>query len=331
VCRLSIIVPFLDDTEQFEGTLASVLQNRPEDCEILVVHRGLYADPYDLKDEVGFVETPAGAQLVETINAGLCAASGEVVHVLRAGVLAHEGWTEPALEQFDDPLVGAVSPVVLQADDLNRIVSAGIRYTAGGRRLLNGAGKHVKRTRRVVRRRTVGPTLAAAFYRRDVIEALGGLSAMAGNRFADVDVALCLKALGYCSVVEPASIVVGDETDHAAAGGLRSGRLAERVFWCHAGTNGWLRSLCCHPFAIAGELLVGCRRPEAYTSLLGRILGMIQAFFCGKKDRARIGKAEELLEDGSWSSLTMESWDEDADNPDTSAERFERDERRRAA
>jgi len=305
-------VPFLHDSQQFEDTLASVLQNRPGDSEVLVVHRGPYDDPYDLDGEVQFVEIPVDAQSIEAVNAGFSAALGEIVHVLRPGVRAIEGWAEPALEQFDDPLIGAVSPVMLQADDESTILSAGVRYTFGGCRLLNGLGKNVKRARRIFHRRTAGPSLAAGFYRRSVIEALGGLCTTVGPRFSDVDLGLCLRALEYHSVVESESVVVGDVADDATIDCFRSGRCAERAFWRHAGTNGWLGSLFFHPFVVVGSVLAGWRRLGTYTGLFGRTVGMIQAFFSRGKDRARIEEATEFLEGNRWSVPIHEDWDEDA-------------------
>ncbi len=330
MCRLSIIVPFFGDTEPFEDTLASVLQNRPDDCEVLVIHRGLYEDPYELEGEVQFIEISMDAKLVEAVNAGFSAASGEVVHVLRAGVLAKEGWAEPALEWFDDPLIGAVSPIVLQANDEGRILSAGLRYTFGGRRILNGLGKTVKRARRLLRRRTIGPTLAAGFYRRSLIDALGGLCPTAGSRFSDVDMALCLKALEYGSAVEPASVVVADAVDNVAVEGFRSGRCAERVFWRHAGTSGWLCSLFFHPFAVIGSLLAGWKRPGTYASLMGRAIGIIQAIFCRGEDLARIEEAAESLEGTCWSQPVSQLPNEDAPDVGAFATDVERP-RRRAA
>lgn len=317
MCRLSIIVPFFGDTERFEDTLASVLQNRPDDCEVLVIHRGPYEDPYELEGEVQFIEIPMDAQLVEAVNAGFSAASGEVLHVVRAGVLAKEGWAEPALEWFDDPLIGAVSPIVQQANDEGRILSAGLRYTFGGRRILNGLGKTVKKARRLLRRRTIGPTLTAGFYRRSVIESLGGLCPAAGSRFSDVDMALCLKALEYGSAVEPASVVVADAVDIATVEGFRSGRCAERIFWRHAGTSGWLCSLFFHPFAAVRSLLAGWKRPGTYASLVGRTIGMVQAIFCRGKDKARIEEAAKLLEGDAWPQPVIQFPDEN--DPDGGA------------
>ncbi len=43
--RLSIIVPYCRDEAAFETTLVSVLENRPNQCEVLVPHDGSYQDP----------------------------------------------------------------------------------------------------------------------------------------------------------------------------------------------------------------------------------------------------------------------------------------------
>src|SRR4029079_2160236 len=96
VPRLSIIIPCLGGGAEFDGTLVSVLQNRPADCEVLVAHSEPYDDPYDLRGEVHFIEVPA-ASLVERLTDALDAASGEIVHIIGCGLEARESWTAPAL------------------------------------------------------------------------------------------------------------------------------------------------------------------------------------------------------------------------------------------
>ena len=49
--RLSIVIPVLGSLDGLEDTLVSVLENRPADCQIVVVLNQPYDDPYDLKDE----------------------------------------------------------------------------------------------------------------------------------------------------------------------------------------------------------------------------------------------------------------------------------------
>ena len=42
--------------EALESTLVSVLENRPRDCEVIVVSNRKYDDPYSLAGEVTFIE-----------------------------------------------------------------------------------------------------------------------------------------------------------------------------------------------------------------------------------------------------------------------------------
>ena len=66
--RLSIIIPVLGNLELLEDTLVSVLENRPDSCEIIVVLDEVYEDPYELKDEIRFDRAPPGAGLVAGAN-----------------------------------------------------------------------------------------------------------------------------------------------------------------------------------------------------------------------------------------------------------------------
>ena len=61
--RLSIVIPVLGNLDRLEDTLVSVLANRPADCQVVVVLDQPYADPYDLKDEVQFIELPGQGRL----------------------------------------------------------------------------------------------------------------------------------------------------------------------------------------------------------------------------------------------------------------------------
>ena len=48
VSRLAIIIPFLGNSQRLEETLVSVLENRPDDCEVIVV-LGIIADRFSLE------------------------------------------------------------------------------------------------------------------------------------------------------------------------------------------------------------------------------------------------------------------------------------------
>jgi hypothetical protein len=277
VCRLSIIIPLCADDEQFEDTLVSVLQHRPRDCEVVVVHAVEYADPYELRDEVRFVRAAQNASPVRMVNAGCDAARGEILHVVQPGVLAGDGWTENALKSFDDLQICSVAPLVVDAADPDLIVAAGLRYTRGGRRMLYGAGRRVSESRRLFQRPILGPALLAGFYRRWVWDAMGGFCEQLDAAWTDADFSLSLKSLGYRSVLDPECVLRSSAATVRDAGSFRSGYDAEQVFWRHAAAQGWLGSLMMHPGAVMGDVLRDGKRPGAYLHLLGRCAALFTA------------------------------------------------------
>ena len=179
VPRLSIVIPCLVCDKRFENTLASVLQNRPDSCEVLVTVAGSYDDPYELGNEVGFVEASADASLLELINLGVAHAGGEVVHVLQCGLEVCEGWTDEPLRRFDDESIAAVSPWIVAEHSSSGRATVGVGYGSGGKR----RECQLPLTRRVdACRHVLGPTLRAAFYRRELFWPWGDLTlASAGN------------------------------------------------------------------------------------------------------------------------------------------------------
>ena len=66
--RLSIVIPAPGDEETLEETLVSVLENRPEDSEIVVVLGFGYHDPWSVGAEVRFIQAPIGSNRVACIN-----------------------------------------------------------------------------------------------------------------------------------------------------------------------------------------------------------------------------------------------------------------------
>src|SRR5687768_12308563 len=134
VPRLSILIPALRDSREFEYTLASVLQNRPDECEVLVAHAFPYDDPYRLSGEVCFLPVLEAKQAVTLLNAGFEAACSRIIHVVQCGLEVDEGWTDEALEAFDDPRVASATPLVVDATR-TKLWSAGVGYSRWGRRL----------------------------------------------------------------------------------------------------------------------------------------------------------------------------------------------------
>jgi GT2 family glycosyltransferase len=276
--RLSIVIPVANGVEFLEDTLVSVLENRPAACEVIVVHPCCYDDPYNLGGEVRFVETTRRGSCVQLANLGIAAARGDIVHLLACGALVEQGWTEPVLIHFDEPDVSCVTPLVVDPSDPSRIAAAGVGYGRGGRRVLIGRRRKWNDRFRPSKR-LVGPTLAAAFYRRAALAHLEGLPLAVGDVFADLDVGLILAELGYRAVFEPdCRIRAHSGLTTPATGSLKFGLHAERFFWRHAGVHGRVESLVAHPLIVAAEAvadLVRIRRPR----WLGRLGGCVSALW----------------------------------------------------
>lgn len=290
--RLSIIIPLRGDAEPFEATLASVLQNRPAACEVLVPHAGPYHDPYDLADEVRFIEQPSDATVVDLLNAGVAESAAEILHVLASGVEVVEGWTDAAVAHFDDPDIATVAPLILELADKNRIVAKGVNYGSGGRRRICGA-KKILRERSTRRVRVAGPTLAAGFYRAATLDALGGFDRAVGDDLADIDVALSIQALGQRCVFEPQCRLYSPPSA-APSGSFSAGRRAERLFLRHAPQRGWLWSLLLHPFVVAAGSIGDLPHPGAATQLIGRAIAYFE-FGRRRADRKRLAAAREHI------------------------------------
>lgn len=283
--RLSILIPCLGGSAEFDATLVSVLQHRPPKCEVIVAHTAAYDDPYDLAAEVEFLHCPEESSLVELINAATEFSTSPIIHVLACGLVASEGWTDAVLTHFADKEVAAVVPVVMNADG-SRLMSAGVRFTAAGNRavltnqrlLLSGSG-HL--------RAAIGaPTLAAGFYRRDVLIAIEGLNQSAGDQLADVEFALSLRELDLRTEFEPTARLtqVADPLAASASSGFTRGRVAERLFWLNADLVGLPLALALHPLAVLSDP----------ASLLGRMMAMIE-FGSISRHRRRLAAAADRL------------------------------------
>lgn len=278
--RLSIIIPVLGNSTRLESTLVSVLENRPADCEILVVLGAPYDDPYDLAGEIRFLQVPKGAGLIGGLNVGIEESASPVIHVLSAGLEVTDGWTEAALAHFQDPRVGSVAPVVIDAIDARTPIAFGLSYCCRRGRVIrrcNGNSESQQTTAASEPIEALGPLVHAAFYRRSALELVGGFPRGVGDGLADADLALSLRFAGYRSVCEPRSIALGTPDVIAPPkSSFRQGLAAERLFWRAAPVAGWLKSLARHPWGVLGDFFGALPRPGAFTSLAGRFLAVCQ-------------------------------------------------------
>ncbi len=279
--RLSILILKSADNGQFEDTLASVLANRPQDCQVLAVCPGGYDDPYDLADEVTFIETEATFEPSQLVNIGLerLRQHSEFVHLIASGLSVEEGWTEAALDAFNEPAVGAVAPLVLRPD--GKVAAAGMRLNITGRPRAVRAGKAADE--HTSRSRILGPTLGAAFYRTSSLQKLPGLDPVYRTWLADADLALSLRAAGYRIVLASDSRLFGNLDLDCGLSDFRESVLVERLFWKHRTTS---TALLLHPVAIGIEAL-GRLPLRSIGALAGRVAGLLQVPFDAWRNRSR--------------------------------------------
>jgi hypothetical protein len=205
VPRLSVIVPHRRD-EQLEASLLSLLENRPEDCEIIVVHDGSYSDPYELGDEVLFVDidptdsTP-DARVVQLLNAGLMAACSPVISTLLDGVTVSLGWEQRGLTMLEQtPDVGGVSIGIQRPGEGP---SFGITQAMLGnpRRALRAQMTQSRR-----RDTCAAPELACSLLRRSTLLALEGFRGLTVPA-AEFDLGIAMQQLGYDCLCDCETIV----------------------------------------------------------------------------------------------------------------------------
>jgi len=274
--RLSIVIPTTHDTAAMEETLVSVLENRPDDCEIVVALACDYADPWNIREEVRFVQAPAGSGLVSCVNLGVAASEGEIVHVLAAGWRATEGWTAAAVKRFDDEAVAAVVPLGVAADDRDRVVSAGVRTTAGGRRIDVAADRRWRVSAWPTTVAPMGPVLETGFWRIDALEMAGrGFTTACGEPLADADMAVTLARSGRTVTVEPGSVVVMPHKPARRSRPFAAGLHAERLFWRSLAGQSVVPATVCHLYEVVRHAVA--RAPVGTVPMLvGRIVAIMQ-------------------------------------------------------
>jgi len=312
---LSIVVPTVDDTAALEETLVSILENRPADCEIIVPIACRYDDPWNIGEEVRFVVAPPHASFVACTNLGIAASRGRVIHVLAAGWRATHGWAEAALASFDDlatglrhGMVAAVVPLVVSAQDRARVVSTGVRLTAGGRRVRLAP----KRERAnpdatdfdVSAVRPSAPRVEAGFWRADALAVSGtGFAADCGDVLCDVDMAVTIEAVrGRVTIATDARVVEGPAVvePNAFVHGVR----AERVFWRSLAERPLLASLLLHGWEVVRSALATAPL-GTLPMLLGRAVALLQfgSYFAHARHMRAVRAARE--DDGAVEPTTV--------------------------
>jgi len=273
VFSVACIIPVTGNTEGLETTLLSVLERRTDTCEVLVVLNTPYNDPYHLQGEIQILQAPAGTGLIDCINLGISASRAPIVHLLATGCEASHNWMEHALAHFDDPRVAAVTPVIYDRQDHERLLAAGVGYDRGGRRIICRSTRAANDSLST----TLGPLLQAAFYRKSALRAFGGgLPVAVGDELADIDLALSLRCAGWQLLLEPDCKIFASSMTELQPKGFSSGLWSERFYWRHITQTGGLRGLFLHSLVALQDLIRSRPWWNAPAQATGRLIAVCQ-------------------------------------------------------
>ena len=256
---LSIIIPTHQRTDLLVHCLQSLARFAPANTEIIVVD-----DASPLGRASAAALSFAGVRVVRrarrggfaaAANAGIRAATRDVVQLLNDDAEVTAGWADAALRWFADDSIGAVAPLVLTWPDGKCIDSAGDRYYLGGVAAKRGHGQPFDASYSAPCP-VFGASASSGFYRRSALERVGLFSESFGSYFEDVDLAFRLQRAGFRAVYEPGSRVL----HRVGASHARSRRLLEqqscneeRVFWRNIPGRALWRALPRHVAVLAAK------------------------------------------------------------------------------
>ncbi len=279
---LSVVIPSYNGRHLLEICLASVARHRPAGIGIEVIvadDASTDGTPEWLTatyPEVRLVRNERNGGFCAAANAGIAAATGEVIQLLNNDTEVTAGWVEAGLLPFQNSAVGSVAPLVLVRSDPGRVDSAGDQYTLFGWPCKRGHGESAECWRDHPSDQVFGASGSSAFYRTTALRQVGAFDPTFGSYYEDVDLAFRLRWAGYACVFAPRCRILHEVSasyDHARPDlQRRMARNAEVLFWTNLPASWLLGALGPH---LAFTLAQGAYR-------LAR--GRLWPFALGKRD-----------------------------------------------
>ena len=277
----SVVIPTYNGRALLEICLASIQRHLPRDLAVEVVVAddastdGTAQWIADTHPWVRYVRLEQNGGFCASSNAGIAAARGEFIQLLNNDTEVTAGWIEAGLAPFSDPQVGSVAPLVLVRSDPSRVDSAGDSYAIVGWPSKRGHGEPSSLWEEHPSGPVFGASGSSAFYRADVLRAVGAYDPSFGSYYEDVDLAFRLRWAGYSCVYAPASRILHEVSasyDHGRpALQRRMSRNAEILFW----TDLPLRWLCAamlpHLAFVSAQGLWRLLRGRAKPFLMGKL------------------------------------------------------------
>jgi GT2 family glycosyltransferase len=280
---LSIVIPSHNRPDLLQLCLQSVRDHAPPGTQVIVVDDG------SVGAVVGQIATGfAGVEVIRherplgfatAANRGIAAATGNIIELLNDDTQVTAGWAHAALPWFTDPTVAAVAPLVLRGasgDSVPVIDSAGDEYDRGGFARKRGHGEPLTDRLRVPTE-VFGASASTAFYRADVLRAVGAFPEDFEAYFEDVDLAWRIRRAGFRTMFEPGSVVwhrVGSSYRTRRPLIERQSRNEERVFWRNVPAI-W-RAMPRHAVVLAGKAMRRAREGTLVPWLVGRMRALVE-------------------------------------------------------
>lgn len=247
--RLTIIIPHRSSDEHLEATLVSVLENQPEESEVIVVHDGTYSDLYCIGDEALLIRGEPGASTTRLLNTAMQHANAPIISVVLDGVRVLPGWADGFDLAFEDPAVACLAvnsdSVESRRAGITPVTRASAKSALSGRLDASfGSAQYA------------GPSLACGFYRRSSLDKLGGWNERLSVAAADVELAWLMQSVGVVcesasglhfsvdeDVKSPSSETIRQLAELCVAYGVTgSGYAAAFAGWFAAATSGQLKN-----------------------------------------------------------------------------------------
>lgn len=217
-----VVVVTYNSGPDTQRTLDALAAQTRRDFEIVVW------DNASLDAAVDRLVLPAGARLVrsetnlgfaEANNRAALMASTPYVVTLNPDAFPDPDWFERLIGCAEDTGAESVASLQIAADDPQRLDGAGDTLGIAGIAWRNGY-RHPIAERPTERVEVFSACGAAALYRRDAFEAVGGFDERFFCYFEDVDLGFRLRLRGGSTVLEPAAVVhhVGSVSSQKVSG-----------------------------------------------------------------------------------------------------------------
>lgn len=161
-------------------------------------------------------------------NAALKLSDAPLIVLLNPDAFPEPNWLEALVRAAEgSPKIGMVGSIQLDAADPERLDGLGDVFHVSGIPYRGGCGAHTPTT--VPRGEIFGPCAAAALYKREAFEDVGGFDERYFCYVEDVDLAFRIRLAGWTAILEPDAVVrhigsatVGRRSDFAVYHGARN-------------------------------------------------------------------------------------------------------------